>query len=312
MYHRPVSARFPPFDVLDSTPLAGDASARRYRRLTLGAGGTVVECRYLPGSWEQLRRDLEIRRWFAALGVAVPDVLGVDQDGCRLWLEDLGDVDAAARVAAAPAAARAALATPLVGPLARLAAVGSDALPAWNPPLDAGLLRTELAAFERHYLAARRGSPSSGAVGRWLDGLAAEVGGHPVVPCHRDYHFNNLWLDADGGVRVVDEQDVRLGPDSYDAVSMLFERSATTILSERDRDDLLTAWARATAARPGWRARVDEVRLQRGLKVLGTFARLAAEGRSDYGRWIAPLERTLPGPLRLADAPTELVETLLH
>jgi len=312
VYHRPVPARFPPPDVLESTPLAGDASARRYLRLRLGTGRTVVECRYPPGSGEQLLRDLEIRRWFAALGVAVPEVLDVDPSGGRVWLEDLGEADAAARIAAAPTGARAALATSLVGPLVRLAAVPPGAFPDWNPPLDEGLLRSELSAFEHHYLAARRGRPPTPDVGGWLDGLAAAVGSHPVVPCHRDYHLNNLWLASDGRVRVLDEQDVRLGPDSYDAVSLLFERDAPAILGGDARETTLDAWARTAGARSGWRARADEVRLQRGLKVLGTFARLSATGRRGYERWIPPLERSLAAPLRRAGAPSELVGTLLH
>ncbi len=312
VYHRPVSARFPPSDVLGTTPLAGDASARRYRRLALATGGSVVECRYPPDAGAQLVRDLEVRAWFASIGVAVPAVLDVDVDGGRVWLEDLGDVDAASRITEAPAAVRGTVAARLLRPLVRLAAVPPGALPPWNQPLDARLLRSELTAFERHYLAERHERPSSDGVGRWLDRLADAVGCHPVVPCHRDYHLNNLWLEADDIVRVIDEQDARLGPDSYDAVSLLFERDAGTALRDADREAVLAAWAHATGARPGWRVRVAEVRLQRGLKVLGTFARLAGEGRSGYEPWIAPLERALAGALRRAGAPLELVETLLH
>jgi hypothetical protein len=50
---------------------------------------------------------------------------------------------------------------------------------------------------------------------------------------------------------------------------------------------------------------------QRGLKVLGTFARLDAAGRSDYVRWLDRLTGRLAEDLALSDAPSELSGLLL-
>ena len=49
-----------------------------------------------------------------------------------------------------------------------------------------------------------------------VDELAAE----PRVLCHRDYHSRNLMLH-DGRLYIIDFQDARMGPDTYDLVSLL-------------------------------------------------------------------------------------------
>ena len=47
-----------------------------------------------------------------------------------------------------------------------------------------------------------------------------ELSGEPRVVCHRDYHSRNLMVH-DGRLGVIDFQDARLGPDTYDLVSLL-------------------------------------------------------------------------------------------
>ena len=49
-----------------------------------------------------------------------------------------------------------------------------------------------------------------------IDELAAE----PRVLCHRDYHSRNLMLHEDR-LYIIDFQDARMGPDTYDLVSLL-------------------------------------------------------------------------------------------
>ena len=101
-------------------------------------------------------------------------------------------------------------------------------------------------------------------------------------------------------------------PDTYDAVSLLEERSMPCLLGAADRE----AWAEEFAQRTGlegdWAPRFRAVRTQRGLKVLGTFARLVATGREEYRPWLDDHGRRLgeAGPeLGMAQALTDL---LLH
>jgi aminoglycoside/choline kinase family phosphotransferase len=166
-------------------------------------------------------------------------------------------------------------------------------LPAWNRPLEGGRLRWELAGFELWFVADRAGRPPTPELTAWLDALAEDVAGHPLRVCHRDYHLNNLFFVEGGEVGMIDVQDVLVGPDTYDAVSLVAERAAPELIGEADRQRWLERWAERTGATPGWRERMDKVRVQRALKVLGTFGRLTAAGESRYRPWLRALIRRL-------------------
>jgi aminoglycoside/choline kinase family phosphotransferase len=50
--------------------------------------------------------------------------------------------------------------------------------------------------------------------------IVGELAAEPRVLCHRDYHSRNL-MWRDGRLRIIDFQDARLGPDTYDMASLL-------------------------------------------------------------------------------------------
>ena len=54
--------------------------------------------------------------------------------------------------------------------------------------------------------------------------MAAELAAVPRVLCHRDFHAANLMVDSKNHLRVIDHQDARMGPASYDLVSFLLDR----------------------------------------------------------------------------------------
>ena len=292
-------------------PLAGDASTRRYFRLTDRRGGTAILAEYPPDGRQAMVRDLEVTRWLAGVGLRLPAVLGEDLEAGRLLLEDLGPADAEAVLRAAPPAERAVLAQRLLAPLALLAALPAAALPDWNRPLDAARLRWELAGFELHFVRHRRGVTPSPALDRFLDELAEEVAGHPRRVCHRDYHLNNLYFVATGEVAVIDAQDVLVGPDTYDAVSLLEERAMPELVAADERRRLAGSWATRTAAAAGWERRYRLVRAQRALKVLGTFARLEAAGRTGYTPWMDSLAALLAADAGALELPGVVVDRLL-
>jgi aminoglycoside/choline kinase family phosphotransferase len=101
------------------------------------------------------------------------------------------------------------------------------------------------------------------------------------VLCHRDYHSRNLMLH-DGSLYIIDFQDARMGPDTYDLASLL--RDSYVDIADRDLDDLIAYFlalkgrAAADAVLPDldgasrdFRRRFDLMALQRNLKALGTF-----------------------------------------
>lgn len=291
--------------------LAGDASERRYSRLGSADGRTVILVEYPASIRRQLVRDLEVLDWCRRRGLAVPHVVAADPAAGRALLEDLGPEDAETRLAAAAPERRPALLTTLLAPLATLARCDPSELPPWNPPLDRDRLRWELTGFELWFVGHHRSSRPTPTMGRWLDELAGAVAGHPTRVCHRDYHLNNLLIRPDGSVGVIDVQDILVGPDTYDAVSLVAERAAARLIGPDDRRSVLAEWARRTGAARGWRERARLVRIQRGLKVLGTFARFDAAGRSGYRGWMVELARDLAEPLAAAGAPPEIAGVLL-
>ena len=80
-------------------PLAGDASARRYERLTRPDGARailmILPAGEGPGAFARIARHLTAR------GLSAPAILAETEEG--LLLEDLGDELFARRIAAAPA-----------------------------------------------------------------------------------------------------------------------------------------------------------------------------------------------------------------
>ncbi len=279
--------------------LAGDASHRRFFRVALARRGTVVAALYpsaVPGQEEQAARDARVQAWGWERRLPIPRPLG--RRGLVTVSEDLGDDDlerASARVGESVLA-------PALEALAAFQACACDGLE--TPPFDAAFFRRELAVFEEHALAdAARAAPP---VRAFLDGLAERLAAHPYRLVHRDYHFNNLFL-CRGAVRAVDFQDMRGGPDTYDLCSLLRERGGAALGADEDAWAARAAWR--LEWRDGWRLRYLECAAQRGLKVIGTFLRLEAAGRTAYAAWLpavraralAALEELgAPGALRAA------------
>jgi aminoglycoside/choline kinase family phosphotransferase len=266
--------------------------------------------RYPSEVRRQFDRDLETRRFCERHGLRVPALYEVDRDAGWAVLEDLGDHDAAATLAATPAADREGLVSALTRPLCALAAIDPRQLPRWNQPLDSSRLRWELAGFELWFVRHRCGRTPSAQLGRWLDRLATTVGSHPQRVCHRDYHLNNLFVLADGSTAAIDFQDVTLGPDTYDLVSLLGERALPRLLAAEGRLKVARTWAENTAATPGWRERSQWTSVQRGLKVIGTFARLELTGTASYGGWLSERCADIWAELDPIGAPDELIEIL--
>lgn len=293
-------------------PLQGDASSRRYARLLGSGSSTAIAAVYPPGSASTLARDLEVRRWLERVGLRVPALLATDLEAGWVVLEDFGPSDAAADLAAMGTEDRAAAFDRLLDPLATIAELDPSALPGWSPPLGRHRLRWELAGFELWYHRARCDRVPPPATGLWLDRLAEECASAPCRVCHRDFHLNNLFLLADGTVGLIDFQDVLLGPEAYDVVSLLGERDSLTLLTAEQRRTVLQAWALRTSVDEGWQRRATVVSVQRRLKVLGTFARLEAAGRATYSAWLRQLEAPTAKAIAALDGPEELVHLLLH
>lgn len=278
--------------------LPGDVGRRRYLRLALAGGSTVLGVFYPPEEEDARLRWLAAR---AALegSVRVPALLADDGRGNQV-LEDFGSEDLATLLASQPASRELWLER-----AARVAAaIAGIPDPAINAPFDADFFFRELSLAREAVFDLWLESPLSADErslhDQWARSLAREIAGHPRALCHRDFHGNNLFPVGDD-VAAIDFQDMRAGPDAYDLASLLWER---TTLEWMDEDEARRAVGVFTGLRgvepEAFRRRFDRVLLQRAWKVCGTFARAVAQGRGETYRRYLPRELGLVSRL-LAD-----------
>jgi N-acetylmuramate 1-kinase len=260
-------------------PLTGDASDRRYFRILPRDGEAFVLAAYgAPFDYASLP-FVNIAELFAALPVPVPRILGHAEDLGVLALEDLGDVTLQAHLGAAAPGRHAALyrqAVAFVDMLQRRGRELTDAkyLP-YGIAFDVPKLTWEMDFFIKHFLEGYRGivfaARERDALRAELAEVVDELAAEPRVLCHRDYHSRNLMF-RDERLCIIDFQDARLGPDTYDLASLL--RDSYVDLAEGTVDELI-AYFLALQGRSGedanFRRRFDLMALQRNLKALGTF-----------------------------------------
>jgi len=249
-------------------PLLGDASTRQYFRVRLPGGGTRMLAFYTPELRPQLRRFLDA---YEAVSphVRVPEVLAHDE-ACVLQV-DVGDrtLFDLLHDDRAEGLRRYGQAMAMLGGFQRAGALSV------NAPFDASFFFAEMEMTREFYVERLMGAAGSGALAPLFRKLAENIARHPYVLCHRDYHGQNLHLFNDS-VYVLDYQDLRMGPDTYDLASLLRDRGVAEILRDREIE-LEHEYGRDCAPR------YFETLLQRSLKILGTFARQPIErGRLHY------------------------------
>ncbi len=278
--------------------LPGDASDRRYVRVHVTDGSSQVLLVHREPFDSETLPFLNVARLLARMDVPVPAVRGSAADLGILALEDLGDVTVERFLSTATTGQRRAVYTDAVDLIARMQSRGQElATPDYLPFTlafdEAGLTR-ELNFFIEHFLLGHRRarlSPAGrAALETELGALARALAAEPRVLCHRDYHSRNLMLHA-GRLYVIDFQDARLGPDTYDLVSLLrdcYVRHEPSFVAE-----MVAHYheRRGAAGGPAFDARFDRMSLQRHLKALGTFGYQATVGRNE--RYLPAIPRTL-------------------
>lgn len=271
--------------------LAGDVGRRRYFRIALTDNRSVLGVVY-PAEEDESRLRWGSARSLLASRVRVPALIADDGRGNQI-VEDLGNDDLAALCAAAPAERSAWLSRAADA----AAAIAELPDPGINAPFDAALFRRELdlareAVFDL-YLAQPLSHPDRAAHDAFAAALVEEILGHPSALCHRDFHGNNLFAAGDQ-VAIIDFQDLRRGPDTYDLASLLWERTTLDWMDDAQAAAVVGRFAeKRGVAASALGARLRRVLLQRAWKVCGTFARAVVNGRGETYR------RYLPGELAL-------------
>lgn len=285
------------------TPLTPDASTRKYYR-TGWKKGTAVAAVYPEPFDPEFHPYLDVTRLFLDCDIPVPEIYAVDGNAGIIVQEDLGDRQlfhiydeeaeelcdeykekAIALIAKIQKATDRAYETHSIA--SRLA-------------FDEAKLSWELDFFFDHYFGSLRQENLRHAevaeLKAELNDIAAELAAVPRVLCHRDYHASNLMIDRKKRLRVVDHQDARMGPASYDLVSFLLDRQpCPPSLAELRAHRLFFLEERRLqglgAIDPDeFALEFRLMTIQRGLKATGTFSyQTAVAGRATvYQHFIEP------------------------
>jgi aminoglycoside/choline kinase family phosphotransferase len=271
-------------------PASADASFRRYFRVTLPDGATLIAMD-APPEHEDCRPFIRVAGLLAEAGLNAPHVLAQDLEQGFLLLTDLGRETflAAMQKPGTDDARVDAMYRDAIGALVRWQA---SSRPGVLPPYDDALLRRELALFPDWYVSRHLGvtltAAQSAELAAVFDLVVAANLAQPSVFVHRDYMPRNLMV-SDPSPGILDFQDAVYGPITYDVAS-LFRDAFISWPEARVIDWTVRYWEEARRAGlpvdPDFGAFYRDFEwmgLQRHLKVLGIFARLKhRDGKAGY------------------------------
>lgn len=274
--------------------LGGDASSRRYHRVSIEGGrppsAVVMELpedafksdEAIGGGRPAELPFLNVHRYLQAGGLPVPRIYKVDMGRGLLALEDLGDRTFEGIATRAGAAERRGLYREAIRLIAALQAYcdrsPDPACIAFSRRFDFDLLRWELHHFRQWLLEADRGVRLSDAdrseLDRTFDWLAGELAASPPTFVHRDFQSRNLMMVGGEGaeaIRIIDFQDALLGSRAYDLVALLRDSYVELGFAEVEEGVEAFCDAAGIGDRAAFRTLFHRQTLQRKLKDAGRF-----------------------------------------
>lgn len=227
-----------------------------------------------PDTGEDTRPFVEIATLLLAHGFAAPRILAQDVENGLLLLGDLGAQDFAGWLRRSPQE-EAALYRAAADILLRLEAVPPPShLTQMTPSVGAQLIDI----VGTHYCDA-----STIDLSAQMHKALALFAPEPNTLALRDFHAENLiWRAEDAEqVGLLDFQDAFVAPPGYDLASLL--RDARRDTSPGIVDQTIGYFAERTRAKGPFRTSLACLGVQRNLRILGIFARLATEfGKPRY------------------------------
>lgn len=296
-------------------PLTPDASTRKYYRVARAASPeeTLIISLYATPFNPHDNSYLDVTRLFERAELPVPAVISVAGTEGIILQEDLGDCSlnrwlSEARMAGDELGANNMISRAIdlisrIQATTRLA-YDTDSV-ASRLAFDTDKLSWELNYFFDHFFGSYRQrrftDDEQERIKADLLSIATELSARPRVLTHRDYHGMNLMVDRAGELRIIDHQDARMGPATYDLVPLLVERllePADETWVEEWQDYFLES--RRFIGLPAiqshdLRYEFNLMTIQRQLKAIGTFSyQTAVVGRGEvYEKYIVPAIKTV-------------------
>ena len=264
------------------SPLAGDASNRRYLRLIdPKTNMPAVLMDAPPNKGEDIRPFVRIAQYLNGLGLSTPRILYTDEATGLLLLEDLGD-DLFARVIPRDPTCETLLYTAATDVLVALHQhAPPSGMSSYGPDAATGF-----ASLVFDWYASGASPEARAEFERSMHATLAEHAPDCDVLVQRDYHAENLlWLPKRTGharVGLLDFQDAALGHRAYDLVSLLQDaRRDVPITLE---DTMIRHYISQTGLElDAFKTAYAVLGAQRNLRILGVFARLCLrDGKAHY------------------------------
>ncbi|MDT5159618.1 MAG: N-acetylmuramate 1-kinase [Acidobacteriota bacterium] len=288
-------------NILALTP---DASTREYFRIHWKRVKAVAAVYPEPFD-PDIHPFLDVTRLFAEAKLPVPKILDVDALNGIIVQEDFGDRQLRRLLESASEEEREDYLEQAIGLIADIQAATPLATKrnsiAARLAFDEVKLSWELDYFMEHYFKSLRGETlkhgDEAQLRAELNDIAAELAARPRTLCHRDFHPSNLMIDAKGHLRIIDYQDARMGPASYDLVSLLLDRRTTmpSLAEVRERRLFFLEERRGRGLEgidpDDFAYEFRLMTVQRCLKAVGTFSyQTALMGRGEvYLQFINPM-----------------------
>lgn len=313
-----VSDRWPDARLERLTQLKGDASMRQFWRVfighipnapipdraiavDLGPDDLPLYARALDLVPEPLSEPLfvSVHRLMERIGVAVPALYTSAPSERKLLVEDVGDLSLYAAVKANPDRS-AELYRMALDELLKIH-LGGATQPdrrclAYSIAYDRRLFRWEMEQFVEYGVPEIAPHAETAGLAAELDRLAENLGTLPRVLSHRDYHFQNLFIQEHDGkshIRVIDFQDALMAPAAQDLAVLLTTRDTGSLISPALEAELVGYYLEAAAKRftvvLGSASFLQSYRwcvLQHALKVIGRFVFLERSGKAGYKTYL--------------------------
>ncbi|WP_394179130.1 aminoglycoside phosphotransferase family protein [Yoonia maritima] len=251
----------------DRHALAGDASARRYERLTDGTSNVIL-MDAPPENGETTHAFASITSLLQNAGLAPPEILAHDVSAGIMILSDLGQDDFARWLTQNPSDNLT---------LYRAATDVLVHLANYPAPSDLNQMTPEIGAqmveITGEFYANAPTPDLTNEVHRALITLAPNANTLAL----RDYHAENLiWRPEQQGlnrVGLLDYQDAFIAPAGYDLASLL--RDVRREIDPALAQEITTYYMAKTGAGSEFPAQLACLGAQRNLRILGVFARLS-------------------------------------
>ncbi len=292
-------------------PLAGDASRRLFFRVELPSSrkhprGIVMV--YPPGEEEEIDLFRRIGDCLSRAGLSPPEIFNLDPGRGCIFMEDCGDDLLQDVVSSSPPSLVEKLYREALDQLLlmqeKITPETAPDCPAWENTFTGEKFKAELDFFLeetiRGYYGRRIAPSDQKAFQRFFSIIARRALSQPRVFCHRDFHSRNL-LVTGAGLRVVDFQDGRGGPYTYDLASLLddpYVRLDVGLKARLRQYYSSRQKIRKSENSTQFQKDLAIMTVQRLLKAAGTFGHMSIRGgKNDYAVYLPRTFETVAAAL---------------